>query len=56
MEDLALHILDVAQNGVEAGATAIEIELVEKDPARDLLTICIRDNGRGMDQRQPSPG
>ena len=49
MEDLALHILDIAQNGLEAGATAIGIELVE-DPARDLLTICVRDNGRGMDQ------
>ena len=48
MEDLSLHILDIARNGIEAGATAVEIELTE-DAARDLLAICVRDNGRGMD-------
>ncbi|MFH1177017.1 MAG: ATP-binding protein, partial [Acidobacteriota bacterium] len=42
-----LHILDIAQNGIEAGATALEIDLLE-DPAADLLTIEVRDNGRGM--------
>lgn len=48
MEDLSLHILDVAQNAVEAGATRIEIAVVE-DPGADRLVIEIRDNGRGMD-------
>jgi hypothetical protein len=48
MEDLSLHILDIARNGIEAGATTVEIELTE-DAARDLLAICVRDNGRGMD-------
>jgi anti-sigma regulatory factor (Ser/Thr protein kinase) len=48
MEDLLLHILDIVRNAIEAGATAVEIELME-DPARDLLAICVRDNGRGMD-------
>jgi anti-sigma regulatory factor (Ser/Thr protein kinase) len=49
MEDLLLHILDIVRNAIEAGATAVEIELTE-DPARDLLAISVRDNGRGMDE------
>ena len=47
MDDLALHVLDIAQNALDAGATRVEIELVE-DLDRDLLTIEVRDNGRGM--------
>lgn len=49
MEDLLLHILDIVRNAIEAGATAVEIELRE-DLARDLLAISVRDNGRGMDE------
>jgi hypothetical protein len=48
MEDLALHILDIARNGAEAGATRIEIR-VEEDPAADTLRLVVADNGRGMD-------
>jgi len=48
MEDLALHILDLAQNSIEAGATAIEIDLLEY-PSADRLIIEVHDNGRGMD-------
>jgi hypothetical protein len=48
MEDLALHILDIARNGAEAGATRIEIR-VEEDAASDTLRIIVTDNGRGMD-------
>lgn len=48
MEDLALHILDIAQNSIEAGATALEIDLLEY-PSSDQLIIEVRDNGRGMD-------
>jgi hypothetical protein len=48
MEDLALHILDIAQNSLEAGATEIEIEIWE-NLKEDRLTIKVRDNGRGMD-------
>ncbi len=50
MEDLALHILDIAQNSLEAGATRIEI-VVDEDATADRVAIAIRDNGRGM-----SPG
>lgn len=48
MEDLSLHILDIAENGIMAGATLIEIHIVE-DRKKDLLKIIIRDNGHGMD-------
>jgi hypothetical protein len=47
MEDLALHILDIAQNAAEAGATLVQIDL-DEDAEADLLTIRVRDNGRGM--------
>jgi len=49
MEDLALHILDIAQNSLEAGAGIIEIEIVE-DVAEDAMVLSVRDNGRGMDE------
>ena len=48
MEDLALHILDIARNGAEAGATRIDIR-VDEDPAADVIRIVVADNGRGMD-------
>ena len=48
MEDLALHILDIARNGAEAGATRIDIR-VDEDPAADTIRIVVADNGRGMD-------
>jgi anti-sigma regulatory factor (Ser/Thr protein kinase) len=47
MEDLALHILDIAQNSLEAGASEIEIEIWE-NLQEDRLSIKVRDNGRGM--------
>jgi hypothetical protein len=47
MEDLALHILDVAQNSFEAGATRIDIG-IDEDIGSDRLVIEVRDNGRGM--------
>lgn len=48
MEDLALHILDIARNSVEAGATRVEIR-VDEDPEANELRISVADNGRGMD-------
>ncbi len=48
MRELALHVLDILQNAVEAGATQISLDIGEDD-AGGLLTITIADNGRGMD-------
>lgn len=47
MQDLSLHILDVAENGIQAGASLLRIE-VDEDTKADILTITIEDNGRGM--------
>ncbi len=48
MEDISLHILDVAENGIRAGAKLLLIT-VNEDVKHDLLTITIQDNGRGME-------
>jgi len=48
MKELALHILDVAENSVRAGASCIEI-IVEEDRISDKIVIEIRDDGSGMD-------
>lgn len=48
MRELSLHILDLARNCIEAGATMIELSVTE-DVAADRLVIEVRDNGRGMD-------
>ena len=47
MEDLSLHILDIAENAVAAGATRVRIAVNENE-RRDVLTFRVTDNGRGM--------
>ena len=49
MQDISLHILDVAENSIAAEATEISITITE-DKAQDLLSVEIEDNGRGMDR------
>jgi DNA mismatch repair ATPase MutL len=49
MQDLSLHILDIAENSIAAGARNIEISLVE-DIEGDVLTLEIEDDGVGMDE------
>ncbi len=49
MLELALHILDIAENSVRAGAKTVQIEIRE-DRERDRLSLRIRDDGAGMDE------
>ena len=49
MQDLSLHILDIAENSVAAGAHLVEI-VIEEDTATDRLALDIRDDGAGMDE------
>jgi anti-sigma regulatory factor (Ser/Thr protein kinase) len=47
MEDLSLHILDIAENSIAAGAHNLSIT-VHEDVSRDTLRIEITDDGNGM--------
>lgn len=47
MKELSLHILDIIQNSIAAGATLIELELNENTRS-DVLSFSVKDNGRGM--------
>jgi anti-sigma regulatory factor (Ser/Thr protein kinase) len=47
VRELALHLLDVAQNSLEAGARNVEIE-VKEETEEDRLTIKVVDDGKGM--------
>ena len=47
--DLSQHIMDIAENGIQAGATVLHVKITEDlSPARDFIAIAIQDNGRGM--------
>ena len=51
MRELSLHVLDIAQNSVAAGASLIVIE-VREDTAQDRIELTITDNGCGMTEEQ----
>lgn len=51
MRELALNILDIAQNSISAGASLITIEVNENTIDHTLL-IGIYDNGKGMSEEQ----
>ncbi len=47
MRELSLHILDIIQNSIEAGASEVSL-VIREDPEEDVFRITITDNGRGM--------
>ena len=49
MEDLSLHVLDIAENSIAAKADKIEIRILE-DKKKDILSLEVIDNGIGMDK------
>ena len=51
MNYLSLHIIDIIQNSVSAGATHISLS-IEDSLKNESLKISIKDNGKGMDQEQ----
>ena len=48
MRELSLNVLDITENSVSAGASLIEIDILENTEDK-TLSVTIRDNGRGMD-------
>lgn len=49
MKELSLHILDLVQNSVTAGAGLIEI-IIEENLINDFMKITIKDDGCGMEK------
>ncbi|WP_235334064.1 ATP-binding protein [Pelosinus fermentans] len=49
MRELSLHILDLVQNAIEAGANKVLLDIVEDMSEMDTLLIRVIDNGQGMD-------
>jgi anti-sigma regulatory factor (Ser/Thr protein kinase) len=49
MEELALHVLDIVQNSIRAGARNVDVT-VDEDSENDTITIVITDDGSGMDE------
>lgn len=49
MRELSLHIMDIAENSVTAGADLIEIT-IEENRKEDYLLIVVKDNGSGIDE------
>ena len=49
MRDISMHILDIIGNSVRAGATLVQISIIEKS-VEDQMLLVINDNGCGMDR------
>lgn len=47
LEDLSATVLDISENSTMAGADTVEITINE-DEKDDLLSLSVKDNGRGM--------
>ncbi|MDR1117591.1 MAG: ATP-binding protein [Oscillospiraceae bacterium] len=49
MKELSLNILDIAQNSITAGASAVTVEVTDSQGA-DAVEIVISDDGCGMEE------
>ncbi len=49
MKEIALHLLDIVQNSLSAGAGLITVS-VWIDDKNNLLSVSVADNGKGMDE------
>ena len=47
MKELALHILDIVQNSIQAKADLIDIQ-IEEDLKKNRMVVRISDNGSGI--------
>jgi len=47
LRELSLHVLDLVENSVRAGAGVVAVT-VEEQPERDLLAISVEDDGPGL--------
>jgi hypothetical protein len=49
MKNIGLHIMDIVQNSITAGASEVIIDIHDR-PSIDLYQVRIKDNGCGMDK------
>ena len=47
MRELSLHIMDIMENGIGAGADLIRLS-IEEDHRKNLLLVSVTDNGQGI--------
>ena len=47
MRELSLHILDLIENSIRAGASVISVRIEEK-AEQDRLEVCVEDDGTGL--------
>jgi hypothetical protein len=50
LRELSLHILDLMENAIRAGASRIDVRIEER-PESDLLAVSVEDNGPGLSVR-----
>jgi anti-sigma regulatory factor (Ser/Thr protein kinase) len=53
VKNLAMHIMDILQNSIRAGATMISL-VIEEDTKENMLNMVITDNGKGMNPAELS--
>ncbi len=51
MREISLHILDIAQNSLTAGAAKVEIT-IKADTVKDIMSVTISDDGKGIDTEE----
>ncbi len=51
MEELALHIMDILQNSLAAGARNIEL-IIDECMSGGILKVWVKDDGRGMTAKE----
>ena len=49
MEDISLHLLDIMENALRAGAKTIRVR-IDQDAVRDEVRISVEDDGKGMSE------
>jgi anti-sigma regulatory factor (Ser/Thr protein kinase) len=47
LREIALHVLDIAENGITAGSDLIQI-LIDENRIENLLKVVIKDYGKGI--------
>lgn len=47
MREIALHVMDVVENGIAAGANLIQV-FIDEARRENLLKVVIKDNGKGI--------